>query len=528
MKRRDFLAATSAGAALSVVDWLSFFRRNGIPAGAKDLGIAESVAQAADTNPNFLVYWFIEGGWDGFSMFNPLATKNAAIEPNGDNPQIYRPSGVNLVNGLYPVQTKGNISYGHLATNAAADANLFNEMCVLSSHYGSEFHSGSRFEYHYGKYNFSLQNRRDPDERTVIQAFCETYGAPYLISNLHWHKWISDGELSFGNYPEGTGYYEKLGPAYANTLYAGTPQVMRDRIAAIAKAKGTGRDAAVHKFVDNLHSNFMKDKNSDSVRAFQSAVQIHTAFSTGGASIDPATLFSDATLRGQFNIKAADEQTGSTSVNGQAARSKDSPNTNVQALMAYEMFTRGLSIAAFIESRDIRGFDSHRNRAFVLQNKGQYNQKNQMDANLWAPLIAFRNAMKAKQYGATGKSYWDYTTVVIASEMGRHMEGGDDDVAQHNKVNSTAFLGGKVRGNSQFGKAGLQSLDAIPIMPDGTLDPAYDVNTGFIKSGMQKNNQSFVTDAGHVYATALDLAGIPKAEQKGKNNRPVLGFVKKA
>ncbi len=526
MKRRDFLAAAGVGSALSVLDWLSFFKRNGIPGGAKDRGIAESVAQAADTAPSFLVYWFLEGGWDGFSMFNPVATKNAALEANGDNPQIYRPN-VPLVGGLYPVQQKGAISYGHLAQLGAADPNIFNEMCVISSHYGSEFHSGSRLEYHYGKYNYSLSARRGADERTVMQAFCETYGQPFLISNLHWHKWLADGELSFGDYPEGTGYYEKLGPAYAHTLYAGTPQVMRERIAAIAKSKGTGRDAAVHKFVDNLHNNFMKDKNSDSVRAFQSAVQIHTAFATGGASIDPATLFTDGALRTQFNVQAADEQTDSTSVNGNPARSKDSPHTNVQALMAYEMFTRGLSISAFIESRDIRGFDSHRNRAFVLNNKGQYNQKPNIDKNLWNPLIAFRNAMKNKQYGATGKSYWDYTTVVLASEMGRHMEGGDDDVAQHNKVNSCAFLGGKVKGGTQFGRSGAQSRDAIPILSDGSLDPAYDPATGFIKSGMQKSNASFVPDAGHVYATALDLCGIPKAEQKGKNDRPVLSFVKK-
>jgi hypothetical protein len=36
-----------------------------------------------------------------------------------------------------------------------------------------------------------------------------------------------------------------------------------------------------------------------------------------------------------------------------------------------------------------------------------------------------------------------------------------------------------------------------------------------------------VSDAGHVYATALELAGIPKSAQKGKNTRPSLSFVKK-
>jgi hypothetical protein len=44
---------------------------------------------------------------------------------------------------------------------------------------------------------------------------------------------------------------------------------------------------------------------------------------------------------------------------------------------------------------------------------------------------------------------------------------------------------------------------------------------------MAKNPSSFITDAGHVYATALELAGVPKSEQKGKNSRPALGFVNK-
>lgn len=508
-----------------MLDWLRFFKRNGVPGSARDLGIAEAVAQTA-SGPRFLIYWFQEGGWDGYSMFNPVSTRNDAVTTPTAAPadQIYRPKGVALVNNLYPVATQGNIRYGHLA---AGGTSLFGDMAVVSSHHGGTFHSGSRLEYHMGKYPMQYSAMRGPDERSVIQAFCEVYGQSYLMPHISWHNWLSDGELSPSDYPEGTGYYEKLGPAFAHTIYGGTPEKMRDRIAQIAASAGAGRDAAIHKFVDNLHANFIKDKNSEAVKAFASAVEVHRTLVSGGSNLDVTKLFTDATLRSEFNIQTADEQTTSTSVNNNPARSKNSPASNVQALMTYELMTKGVSTAFWIESQRIRGFDTHNNRANVLSQHGQTDQKSSMDTNLWNPLKALVARLKSTQYQSSGKSYFDYTTIVLASEMGRSLGGGDDDVCQHWDTSSVAFLGGSVKGGTQFGGVGTQSLDSIPVMPDGTLDPSYDPATGMLKSGQSKAPNSFVSDSGHVYATALDLCGISKGSQTGKNTSPSMSFVKK-
>lgn len=524
MKRRAFLSGVGASYAIGMLDWMRFFRQNGVPGTAKTLGIAEAAAQAAQ--PHFLIYWFQEGGWDGYSMFNPIATRNDALGGATAAPadQIYRPQNVALVNGLYPVGTSGQIQYGHLA---GAGTSLFNDMAVVSSHHGGTFHSGSRLQYHMGMYNMSFSAQRAPDERSVLQAFSEAYGAGHLLPHVSWHNWLSDGELSPANYPEGTGYYEKLGPAHAHTIYGGTPESMRTRIAQIAASIGTGRDAQIHAFVDNLHANFLKDKNGESVKAFAAAVAAHKALVTGGGSLDATNLFKDAALNTAFNVQPNDLVTTATSVNGQPARSKNSPNTNVQALMTYELMTKGASIGFWIESRQIRGFDTHRSRAGVLSAKGQSNQQATMDQNLWTPLKALVAKLKGTQYAASGKSYWDYTTVVLASEMGRSVSGGDDDVCQHWDTSSVAFLGGTVKGGTQFGRVGSSSLDSIPLLANGAMDPAYEATTGLVKSGMTPNAAAFVPDAGHVYATALELSGIPRASQTGKNTKPSLSFVKK-
>ncbi len=551
MNRRKFLAGAAAGAALSTLDWLRYFRAFGVPGTAKELGIAEAVAQAAAT-PHFLVYWFLEGGWDGYSMFNPVDTPNHAtlVIPAGTlnpNPawsaQRYRPGGYGTPPQDLP-KTSGNITYGFLAQDGLP---LFPDMSVVSSHYGNTFHSGGRWEYHYGKYSYSLSGQRQADERTVMQAFCEAYGQGSLLPHVSWHRWLADGELSIPSYPEGTGYYEKLGPAWAHTTYGNTPADMRSRLSALGTTAANQRSAQLRSFVDNLHDNFIKDKNSETVKAFSSAVQIHRQLQSGaGSPIDPATLFTDTNLRTQFNIQAADEQTSASSINGNPARSKESPNTNVQALMAYELMTKGLSIGFWIESRNLREFDSHRTRQFNFNNKGQYNQRALMQRHLWNPLKTFVSLLKNTQYKNTGTSYWNYTNIVLCSEMGRVMYGDvasilnstadtdavkyqkimDQDVCEHWRTSSVAFLGGNVRGNTQFGRVGTSTLDGIPIMPDGTLDPAYDPVTGLLKAGATKSTSSFISDAGHVYATALALSGLTPAG-KGRNTRPALAFVKK-
>src|SRR5690606_21912786 len=107
--------------------------------------------------------------------------------------------------------------------------------------------------------------------------------------------------------------------------------------------------------------------------------------------------------------------------------------------------------------------------------------------NLWNPLRALVSRLKSTEApGAAGASLYDRTTIVVCSEMGRTIHGTVDDLindpnmdnatkyraimeqdcCQHWRVNGAAFLGGAVRRNTQFGRVGTQTLDAIPIRPD--------------------------------------------------------------
>jgi hypothetical protein len=558
MKRRQFLSGALAGTAISTLDWLRFFRSFGVPGTAKELGIAEAAAAELATTPHFLIYWFQEGGWDGYSMFNPTHTPNDAtrVIPAGTlvpapswSDHRYRPRGYGT-SPINPPRTSGNINYGYLAEDGVS---LFPDMSVVSSHNGNTFHSGGRWEYHYGRYSgASLSAYRQPNERTVMQAFCEAYGTGYLLPHVSWHRWLADGELSTPSYPEGTGYYEKLGPVHAHTLYGKTPTDMRNRLMSLGSVSQGQRNQRIAQFTDNLQANLLAEKNGESVRAFSSALTIHRAL-TGGTTlnINPQTMFTDATLRSEFGVTTADETTEAASINGNPARSKETPQTNVQALMTYEMMTKGLSIGFFIENRGLRLFDSHRDRRSIMSNLGQTDQTANMRKNLWNPLKTLVAKLKATQYGTTGKSYFDFTTLVLASEMGRTISGDvaailansgltdtakydeimNQDCCQHWRVSSVAFLGGAVRGNTQFGRVGSVSLEGIPMMPDGTLDPAYNPDTGLLISGRTKSPNSFISDPGHVYSTALHLSGLDpvalRTAGKGKNDRLPMTFVKK-
>ncbi len=547
MRRRTLLKGAGA---IGVAEWLGFFRRFGVPGTSKSLGLAEAVAQSME--PRFLVYWFQEGGWDSYSMFSPVDSPNHAtmtipagtLHPNPAwSSQFYRPKNYKLDALHHAPQTRGNITYGYLAADGLP---LFDDLAVVSSHNGNTFHSGGRWDYHYGKYASytPLTSVRRTTERSVMQAFAEVYGANYPMANVSWHRWLSDGELEEANYPEGTGYSEKLGPAFAHTVYGRTPGEMRNRLAQLGNVTAGARSARIRAFVDDLHQNFLADHHQESTAAFRSAVDIYKQLTSGtGVIVNPATLFTDPTLRAEFGVTAADEATTSTSVNGNPARSKDSPAVNVQAMMAWELMQKGLSVAFWIENRQIRGFDTHNDRRAIFNRQGQTDQLQMMQRDLWTPLKAFVAKLKATEFGTTGKTYWDLTTIVLSSEMGRTIQGDvasilasadpdatkytkiiEQDVCQHWKVNSVAFLGGTVQGNRQWGRVGTSSLEGIPLRADGTLDPAYNPATGVLTG--TKDPASFVPNAGHVYATALQLAGI-NPTGKGLNTAPPLGFIKK-
>jgi hypothetical protein len=219
-------------------------------------------------------------------------------------------------------------------------------------------------------------------------------------------------------------------------------------------------------------------------------------------------------------------------------------------MMTYELMRAGLSCAFWIESRDIRKYDSHRNRRGLWESdgrtpRGQTDQTQWMKEDLWDPLITLVELLKTTPYKNTGKSLWDLTTIVLTSEFGRTIHGDVDgiqkmsasdaekqkqidgqDICQHWKVTSAVFLGGKVKGNTQWGAIGEKTLLAIPLLPDGTMDPAYDPLNGTLIPGRTPSEQGSIPNHGDVYATALYLADIdPKG--RGRNDRGPLKFIKK-
>jgi len=262
-------------------------------------------------------------------------------------------------------------------------------------------------------------------------------------------------------------------------------------------------------------------------------------------------LFTDNALREEFGVQPADELITYRSVNGNKARSKFTPHSKAQAMMTFELLRAGLSCAFFIESRDIRRFDSHRARGSLWAKDrktpiGMTDQTTMMKEDLWDPLHALVARLKNTEYRGSGNSFFDHTNIVLTSEFGRTIHGAVDDIvkktapemqkqkeidgqdiSQHWKVTSAAFLGGKVKGQKQYGGVGETTLLAIPLLPDGSMDPAYDARSGEAIPGRTPSEQGVVPNHGDVYATALHLSDIdPKG--KGRNDRSPLAFIKRA
>ncbi|MCA1597235.1 MAG: hypothetical protein LC772_12550, partial [Chloroflexi bacterium] len=307
----------------------------------------------------------------------------------------------------------------------------------------------------------------------------------------------------------------------------------------------------VQHFLDNVDSYVCKDSHLEVVQSYNSARTIYHRLAQAGLKLDRSmlsTLFSSQPLKDQFKIQPSDELITYTSVNGNKARSKFSPAINVQAMMTYELMKAGLGCAFFLESRDIRMFDSHYSRQGLWRADGtpvgEPNQENMTTKNLWDPLTTLVGLLKSTQYEKSGKSLYDHTNFVINSEFGRTIHGDVDDIvkmpipedekkkmiagqdiSQHWKVTSAAFMGGKVKGNQQFGKVGPKTLMAIPLMPDGSMDPAFDPNTGEVIAGKTPSPLASVPDHGDVYATALYLSDINPTGH-GRNERPPMKYIK--
>ena len=557
--RRSFLQTTAAAtAAVSVAEWLDLFRARGVPGTSSDWGFAK--ARAGDESQaggpeedRFLVYWFVEGGWDSYSMLSPVDTTNnagVAINANTLNPtpswsdHRYRPRNFGTAPDRSLTTTTSGIRHGFLAADGAE---LFNDAFVLSSVKGNTFHSGGRFDMHYGSYNRNLAGLREADERSVMQAFAEAKGSSFLLPHISWHRWLSDGELDLGQFPDGHGYAEKLGPAYAHTTYGRTPRDLKARLAAVGDVTKQGRRRIVRDYSERLHEKFLRGRDSgQSVKSFASALEIYRSLSDRQGDFDVRTLFESDALKDRFSVAPDDELTTATSVNGNPARSKESPHIRAQAMMAFELMRAKASCALWLESRDVRCFDSHKSRSQVLSDDGNSDQLDLVRNEIWNPLKAFVRELKATAMPGTtdGTTMFDRTTIVLCSEMGRTIAGDvssvvadasrtvearyqdilAQDVCQHWHVSSAAFIGGSVRGGQQAGAVGNQTLDIIPITSSGALDPAFDASTGLLRQG--QTQQGFLPDAGNLYATALQLAGVDPVG-KGRNTKPPLSFVKK-
>ncbi|MFT5191323.1 MAG: hypothetical protein ACI957_004361 [Verrucomicrobiales bacterium] len=540
------MGASAAG--LTCADFLAFFTTHGLPTQSRAETLAKEAVEA-NANPHFLVYWYLEGGWCGYDMFNPAMTPNNVIDRLDDiSAERYRV--LKWGEEGYGIYEKGNIRYGYLAEPGK---DLFPDMAVLSSMHTGSGHSSDRLKVHMGSYKFKQSEERQPDERSVMQAFAEVYGQSYALPSLSWHWWLSDGEINEVQYTGTRGYYHALGPSHAHTIYAGTPQKLKTLIAQMQSESSDVVAQQIDKFLDGANRDFLKDDNLEAVRSYHSARQIYLKLAERGKNLDPDTvenLFTDPALREEFNVQPEDELITYRSVNGNKARSKFSPKTNVQAMMSYEMMRAGLSCACFIESRDVRRFDSHFSRKGLWGKdgtpKGMPEQTAMMKEDLWDPIHPFVKRLKETEFANSGTSLFDHTNIVVTSEFGRTIHGEVDgilekkideekrkaeidgqDICQHWKVTSCAFLGGKVQGNRQYGGVGEQTLMAIPIMPDGSLDPHHDPKTGALKPEKEKHPDSHTPNHGTVYATALALSDI-SPQGRGRNEGKPLSYIKKA
>ncbi|MCS7224559.1 MAG: hypothetical protein NZ959_08390 [Armatimonadetes bacterium] len=548
--RRSFLRKAMATAAtLTAADFLSFFFEFGPPKLSSRVAAAAKEAAAQTDRPHFLIYWFLEGGWISYDMFSPVDTPNNVLHRLANiSEERYRVIKWKE-DPFYRIFDDGRVRYGFLVKPGE---HLLKDMAIVSSMYTGTFHSGERLKAHMGEYNLRITEERQEDERSVTQAFCEVYGQSYPLANISWHNWLSDGELNEAQFTGRRGYYHALGPVWAHTIYAGTPHNLRQFLLKLHASTEDATNKAVQSFLDDASSLVFKDSHIETVRSYQSALEIYKKLMATGSRLNQSLisrLFTDPVLREKFQITPEDELITYTSVNGNKARTKYSPMTNVQAMMTWELMRHGLSCAFWIESRDIRLFDSHRSRRALWDSAGRpvgmTDQTEMIRRNLWAPLSTLVELLKTTEYGNTGTSYFDHTVIVITSEFGRTIHGDVDailkmnipeeekkrmvdeqDICQHWPVTSCAFLGGKVNGWTQFGGVGEKTLMPIPILPDGRLDPAYDPVTGELKPGHSQNPQSFIPNHGHIYATALYLSDIdPKG--KGRNTAPPLTFIKR-
>ena len=138
--RRGFLQRSIGSiAGLTCADFLSYFCAYGMPGEDKSTRMAADATRASE-NPRFLVYWYLEGGWCGYDMFNPVNTENNVLK-RLDNISDERYRVLDWGKDDYTIKTHGDIRYGYLAEPGK---DLFPDMAVLSSMHTGSGHSRDR------------------------------------------------------------------------------------------------------------------------------------------------------------------------------------------------------------------------------------------------------------------------------------------------------------------------------------------------------------------------------------------------
>src|SRR5262245_24793951 len=80
LNRRDlFKRAMVTTCSLTCLDFFRYFDRFGLPNDSRAFAMAEETGRQTD-DPHYLIYWFLEGGWEGYDMFNPVDTPNNVIQ----------------------------------------------------------------------------------------------------------------------------------------------------------------------------------------------------------------------------------------------------------------------------------------------------------------------------------------------------------------------------------------------------------------------------------------------------------------
>ena len=121
LPRRRFLRNVgTAAVALTCADFLRYFKAYGAPADGRAERLAGEAVDAND-DPHFLTYWYLEGGWCGYDMFNPVMTANNVhqrLERISD--ERYRV--INWGQEDYTIYEQDNIRYGYLASGGERPA----------------------------------------------------------------------------------------------------------------------------------------------------------------------------------------------------------------------------------------------------------------------------------------------------------------------------------------------------------------------------------------------------------------------